>query len=179
MNFFIHLLPVHLNPLFSGIGTRSSWWCSSTTPSRSSTTCLSGGGTSARTPPSSSGVCCHNGHNGHGDNMFFFQQRPEAAVSNRPLPNCVLLAQEPPGNPVSPSKSIHLDLDHDLDHHYDYDHDHDHDPKVLMPDTAGLSFTTSFTSLIRVHELSEGFPLVGSYSLPEGMKVRLKLSMKV
>ena len=97
--------------------------------------------------------------------ISYFQQRPEAALSNRPLPNCVLLAQEPLGNPASPSKSIHLDLDHDHDHRYD------HYPKVLMPDTAGLSFTTSFTSLIRVHELSEGFPLVGSYSLPEGMKV--------
>ena len=41
-------------------------------------------------------------------------------------------------------------------------------PQVLMPDTAGLSFSTSFTSLIRAHQLSEGFPLVGSYSLPEG-----------
>ena len=29
--------------------------------------------------------------------------------------------------------------------------------QVLMPDTAGISFTTSFTSLIRVHELSEGW----------------------
>ena len=65
--------------------------------------------------------------------------------------------------------------DHDHDHDHYYDHNYDYDCKVLMPDTAGLSFTTSFTSLIRVHKLSKGFPLVGSYSLPEGMKVFVKV----
>ena len=38
---------------------------------------------------------------------------------------------------------------------------------VLMPDTAGISSSTTFTSMIRVHDLSSDLALVGSYSLPE------------
>ena len=43
---------------------------------------------------------------------------------------------------------------------------------VLMPDTAGISSTSTFTSMIRVHDLTSDLALVGSYSLPENSSAR-------
>jgi len=43
---------------------------------------------------------------------------------------------------------------------------------VLMPDTAGISTSNTFTSLIRVHDLTADFALAGSYSLPEDEAAR-------
>ena len=46
---------------------------------------------------------------------------------------------------------------------------------VLMPETSYIKDRRQFTSMIRVHDLSEGFKLVGQYDLPEDEVTRRQL----